>query len=63
MEKMRLNLDRLSVDTFEPKPGARHAGLGAEIGIGCSVQPTCGNPSRGEETYEREIITRYACCV
>jgi hypothetical protein len=29
----------------------------------CSVQPTCGNPSAGEETYQQEVITRYACCV
>ncbi|MBV9107854.1 MAG: hypothetical protein JO306_00430 [Gemmatimonadetes bacterium] len=63
MEKMRLNPDRLKVDTFEPKPGAHNVGLAVEIGAGCSVQPTCGNPSRGEQTYEQEVLTRYACCV
>jgi hypothetical protein len=62
MEKLRLNVDGLKIESFEPRPGAREASAAAFVAF-CSVQPTCGNPSRGEETYQQEVITRYACCV
>jgi len=63
MNKLLLNVDELKVESFQP--GTQEAGAGtvrANDG-GCSIQPTCGNPSRGEETFVEEVITRYACCV
>ena len=63
MKKLLLEVDGLKVESFEP--GRSTPGLGtvrAQDG-GCSVQPTCGNPSRGEEGYEEMPVTRYACCV
>ena len=64
MEKLRLNVDGLKVESFAPGDDAR--GKGTVLGYDdstCSAQPTCGNPSRGEETFELEVVTRYACCV
>jgi len=63
MKKLLLDVDELKVESFQP--GAREAGTGTvrANGAGCSIQPTCGNPSRGEETFVEEVITRYACCV
>jgi len=59
MSTLRLELDGLKVESFEAGTDA----AAAEALGGCSVQPTCGNPSRGDETYEKVAITRYACCV
>ncbi|MFL5537972.1 MAG: hypothetical protein ACJ8J0_03225 [Longimicrobiaceae bacterium] len=64
MNKMRLELDRLEVESFEA--GLDGSGAGTVLAReedGCSIQPTCGNPSRGEEGYEELPLTRYACCV
>lgn len=63
MQKLLLDVDELKVESFQP--GTNEAGAGTVRGndAGCSIQPTCGNPSRGEEGYEEFAITRYACCV
>jgi hypothetical protein len=63
MQKLRLELDGLKVESFEA--GADGAGTGTVRGHGgtCSMQPTCGVASRGEATFELEAWTRYACCV
>ena len=65
MEKLRLNLDRLKVESFEPSADARGKGTvrGYDDDGTCSKQPTCGAASRGEETYEQFARTLYACCV
>jgi hypothetical protein len=63
MEKLRLDLDRLKVESFQAD-GARHgAGTVKAFDGSCSNAPTCGIASRGEETYQQEIFTLYACCV
>jgi hypothetical protein len=64
MNKLRLELDGLKVESFAPDGAARGKGtvLGFD-GSTCSQGYTCGMASRGEETYEQEIVTRYACCV
>ncbi|HWK88406.1 MAG TPA: hypothetical protein VNP72_00375 [Longimicrobium sp.] len=66
MRKLRLDLDELTVESFEP--GNRGAGAGTVLGHGeeptdCSKQPTCGAASRGDETYDMLPRTLYACCV
>jgi hypothetical protein len=63
MEKLRLELDGLKVESFEA--GTDTAGKGTVRGNdgSCSMQPTCGIASRGEETFELEAATRYVCCV
>ncbi|HSU14766.1 hypothetical protein [Longimicrobium sp.] len=64
MNKLRLELDGLKVESFEAS--AERRGKGTVLGFDgstCSNQPTCGIASRGEETYEQEVFTRYACCV
>lgn len=64
MKKLRLNLDRLAVESFAT--GADDGGKGTVRGLQdteCSCQPTCGIASRGEEAYERFPRTWYACCV
>ena len=64
MDKLRLEMERLKVETFAPD--AKAGGKGTVLGYDdstCSAQPTCGNPSRGEETFELEAATRYVCCV
>jgi len=63
MKKLVLELDGLSVESFEPGAEASVAGVVRAYEAGCSIQPTCGNPSRGEEGYAEFAITRYACCV
>ncbi|HEX6751102.1 MAG TPA: hypothetical protein VF092_27680 [Longimicrobium sp.] len=63
MNKLRMNVDGLKVETFEAGDTARAMGTVRANDGGCSIQPTCGNPSRGEETYAQEVVTRYACCV
>ena len=64
MEKLRLDLNGLKVESFAPDADRRGKGtvLGYEDST-CSNQPTCGIASRGEETFQQEIFTRYACCV
>jgi hypothetical protein len=62
MEKLRLELDGLKVESFEA--GADGGRKGTVWGHGsCSQQFTCGVASRGEATFELEAWTRYACCV
>ena len=64
MEKLRLDLNGLKVESFAP--GADKRGKGTVLGYDgstCSQGYTCGMMSRGEETFELEVITRYACCV
>jgi hypothetical protein len=63
MEKLRLELDGLKVESFEPDTTA--AGRGTVLGHdeSCSMQRTCGAASRGEEMFEQVALTRYACCV
>ena len=65
MNKLRLDLDGLKVESF-----AASADTGAEGTVRahdddntCSKQPTCGVASRGEETYALYEASRYACCV
>jgi hypothetical protein len=62
MKKLTLDPDRLTVESFEAVP-AGSDGTVRGYGAGCSIQPTCGNPSRGDETFVEEALTRYACCV
>ena len=63
MKKMQLEIDGLKVESFEPGADASGAGVVRAYEAGCSIQPTCGNPSRGDAGYEEFAITRYACCV
>lgn len=63
MKKLLLEVDGLKVESFEPGSSTRGRGTVRAHDGGCSVQPTCGNPSRGEEGYEEMPVTRYACCV
>lgn len=63
MEKLRLDVDGLKVESFDA--GADDAVRGTAHGYQdtCSCQPTCGVASRGQETYEKYPRTLYACCV
>lgn len=62
MDKLRLSLDGLRVESFEA--GGEHAVRGTVHGNGsCSMQPTCGIASRGQTPFEEEAATRYVCCV
>lgn len=62
MQKLRLEMDGLKVESFEA--GENRAGKGTVWGNGtCSEQPTCGIASRGEATFEEAPPTRYVCCV
>jgi hypothetical protein len=63
MEKLRLELDELRVETFEPRADAGGEGTVAAFEEGCSMQPTCGVASRGEETFQLLAASRYVCCV
>jgi hypothetical protein len=63
MKKLLLALDELRVESFEAGTSPRLAGTVMARDGGCSIQPTCGNPSQGEEAFEEMVITRYACCV
>jgi hypothetical protein len=63
MQKLRLDLDGLTVESFDagaeaPVRGTAHANEGT-----CSLQPTCGAASRGETPVVAYPPTRYACCV
>ena len=64
MEKLRLDLDELKVESFRASDEGEGSGtvLGYDDST-CSNQPTCGIASRGEATYELEAFTKYACCV
>jgi hypothetical protein len=64
MKKLRLNLDRLAVESFAV--GADAGGKGtveAHQATECSCAFTCGVASRGQEGYAEVPNTRYACCV
>lgn len=64
MHKLRLNPDALKVESFEA--GAPGRGKGTVNGFAvtdCSKQVTCGIASRGQEGYDAEPRTRYACCI
>jgi hypothetical protein len=63
MEKLRLELEGLKVESFDAGTGAAMKGTVRAHDGSCSMQPTCGMASRGEATFEQEIFTRYACCV
>ena len=63
MEKLRLEMDGLKVESFEPGAGAVAKGTVQANDGSCSMLPTCGMASRGEETFELEAATRYSCCV
>ena len=64
MEKLRLEIDGLRVESFEADAGREGRGtVEAHEELTCSKQPTCGAASRGEATYQEEAWTRYACCV
>ena len=62
MSTLRLELDGLKVDSFEAGTAAGQSTVRA-LGESCSMQPTCGIASRGDEMYEQVAFTRYACCV
>ncbi len=64
MEKLRLELEALQVESFDAGDGARSRGtIRAHDDSDCSQAYTCGMASRGEQTYEALPLTRYACCV
>lgn len=65
MEKLRLDLDELTVESFEPGADTLDAGTvrAYDGDATCSKDPTCGIASRGPETYEQFPRTRYACCI
>ncbi|HET7230982.1 MAG TPA: hypothetical protein VFJ16_13310 [Longimicrobium sp.] len=63
MEKLRLELENVKVESFEPGAGVPAKGTVRGNDGSCSMQPTCGIASRGEETFELEEATRYVCCV
>ena len=64
MEKLRLDLDGLRVESFAPsaEDGRKGTVLGYDDST-CSNQPTCGIASQGEEMYALVKPTLYACCV
>jgi hypothetical protein len=64
MQKLRLNLDGLAVESFEA--GGMVQGKGTVEGFAptdCSKQPTCGIASRGQDEFDVVPPTRYACCI
>ncbi|HYH81227.1 MAG TPA: hypothetical protein VEX86_15595 [Longimicrobium sp.] len=63
MEKLRMEMDGLKVESFEPGTAAAGKGTVRGYGDSCSMQPTCGVASRGEEAFVDIPWTRYACCV
>lgn len=63
MRKMRLDLDGLTVESFEPSDDPSGIGTVAAFEGSCSMQKTCGVASRGEETFDVFPATRYVCCV
>lgn len=64
MKKLRLDLDVLAVESFHAGEGTAARGTAhGHAGSTCSLQPTCGAASRGQEGYDLYDRTRYACCV
>jgi hypothetical protein len=63
MEKLRLDLDELKVDSFDAGAEAPVRGTAQAHEGTCSLQPTCGAASRGETPIVAFPPTRYACCV
>jgi hypothetical protein len=64
MQKLRLNLDGLEVESFEASANAPGKGtVDGFAGAECSMQYTCGIASRGQEGYDAFPRTQYACCV
>ena len=63
MVKLRLDLETLAVESFDAGADEGAPGTIQAHESTCSKQPTCGVASRGPETYDLEIFTRYACCV
>lgn len=64
MEKLRLNVDGLKVESFEASAEVGAQGTVAGFAASeCSCQYTCGVASRGQEGYDAYPLTRYACCV
>lgn len=64
MQKLRLNLDGLKVESFEPGSETRDRGtVRGHANTECSCAYTCGIASRGQEGYAEVPFTRYACCV
>jgi hypothetical protein len=63
MEKLRLDLDALTVESFEATEIAGERGTvnGAQSGCSCAV--TCGIASEGPAAFEQIKKTLYACCV
>ena len=64
MKKLRLDVDRLVVESFTAaqEEGGRGT-VRAHDPTDCSCVLTCGNQSAGPEGYERAPRTLYACCV
>ena len=64
MEKLRLDLDALTVESFEASETSDAKGtvLGQQVS-GCSCGVTCGMASRGQKGYEEFGRTQYGCCV
>jgi hypothetical protein len=63
MQKLRLVLDELRVESFEAGTDDTVRGTAHAHGGTCSQQPTCGVASRGQEAFEQIPRTWYACCV
>jgi hypothetical protein len=63
MEKLRLDLDTLTVESFESTSEDGRRGTIAAHDGSCSVGFTCGVMSRGAEGFEMYANTRYSCCV
>jgi hypothetical protein len=64
MRKLRLKLDGLKVESFEPGTETEERGtVRGNAATECSCAFTCGVASRGQEGYVEVPNTRYACCV
>ena len=64
MKKLRLNLDRLAVESFATGvDGGTKGTVRGFQNTECSCHYTCGVASRGQEGYAEVPLTRYACCV
>jgi hypothetical protein len=64
MKKLRMELEELKVESFEASAAPVRMGTVAAFEEeSCSMKPTCGVASRGEETFEMLPASRYVCCV
>jgi hypothetical protein len=63
MQKLRLDPEKLTVESFQPSRDATGRGTAHGYQDTCSCQPTCGIASRGQEGYAEVPPTRYACCI